>query len=194
MATTFRTTKNRAKSTLAASITDAALTLTLASGDGALFPTTYPFYVTIDDEIVQVTDNTTDVLTIVRAAESTSAAAHLYGAAVRLHITAGMIDAIVTAINVLEVFTERGSLIYRNATVPAELKHGTANQVLVSGGHNADPSWGITPATGVAAQKVNYTTTDLDTEAEIIAAINTTNAAINTIRAALNSLGFTTTV
>lgn len=57
--------------------------------------------------------------------------------------------------------------------------------------------YGVTPVvqpTGVAAQKVNYATPDLDTEAEIITAFNTTNAAINTIRTALNALGVTTTV
>jgi len=39
------------------------------------------------------------------------------------------------------LLTERGSVIYRNATVPAELLHGTAGQVLQSGGDGADPSW-----------------------------------------------------
>ena len=48
--------------------------------------------------------------------------------------------------------------------------------------------------TGVAAQKVDYATPGLDTEAEIIVAFNTTNAAINTIRTALNAHGLTTTV
>ena len=39
------------------------------------------------------------------------------------------------------LLTERGSVIFRNATVPAELLHGTAAQVLTSGGHGADPAW-----------------------------------------------------
>jgi hypothetical protein len=52
----------------------------------------------------------------------------------------------------------------------------------------------VAQQTGIAAQKVNYTTPDLDTEAEIISAFNTTNAAINVLRTALNNLGLTTTV
>jgi hypothetical protein len=52
----------------------------------------------------------------------------------------------------------------------------------------------VTQPTGVAAQKVNYTAGDLDTEAEIITALNATNTAINTLRTALNALGLTTTV
>jgi len=46
------------------------------------------------------------------------------------------------------LLTERGSVIYRNATIPAELLHGTAGQVLQSGGHGADPSW-LTPTSNV---------------------------------------------
>ena len=39
------------------------------------------------------------------------------------------------------LLTERGSIITRNATIPAELKHGLSGQVLTSGGHGADASW-----------------------------------------------------
>ena len=41
----------------------------------------------------------------------------------------------------------------------------------------------------IADAKVNYTTLDLDTEAEIIAAINATNVKINAILAVLEKLG-----
>ena len=41
----------------------------------------------------------------------------------------------------------------------------------------------------VAAAKVNYTTGDLDAEAEIIAALNTTNGKINSILTALKNIG-----
>jgi len=40
----------------------------------------------------------------------------------------------------------------------------------------------------IADAKVNYTTLDLDTEAEIIAAFNTTNGKINSILAVLEKL------
>ena len=52
----------------------------------------------------------------------------------------------------------------------------------------------VVQTTGVAAQKTDYTTGDLDTEAEIIAALNTANTATNTLRTALNALGLTSTV
>lgn len=46
-----------------------------------------------------------------------------------------------------------------------------------------------TQASHVADAKVNYTTGDLDAEAEIIAAVNTTNGKINSILAALEGAG-----
>lgn len=52
----------------------------------------------------------------------------------------------------------------------------------------------ITPATGtqathLTALKVNYTTGDLDAEAEVIAAVNATNTRINAIVTALEGVG-----
>jgi len=52
----------------------------------------------------------------------------------------------------------------------------------------------VVQQTGFAALKTNYTTGDLDSEAEIISAMNTQNTALNAIRTALNALGWTTTV
>ena len=56
---------------------------------------------------------------------------------------------------------------------------------------NAAP---VVQQTGIAALKIDYTAGDLDTEAEIITAINATNTAINALRTALNALGLTSTV
>jgi len=39
------------------------------------------------------------------------------------------------------LLTERGSVIFRNATVPAELKHGNDGEVLTTKGDGADPIW-----------------------------------------------------
>jgi hypothetical protein len=39
------------------------------------------------------------------------------------------------------LLTERGSVIFRDTSAPAELLHGNSGQVLTSGGHGADPSW-----------------------------------------------------
>lgn len=46
-----------------------------------------------------------------------------------------------------------------------------------------------TQAATIAALKVNYTTEGLDTEAEIIAALNATNTAINALIAAAKGVG-----
>ena len=39
------------------------------------------------------------------------------------------------------VLTERGSIIFRDASAPAELLHGTDGQVLTTKGDGADPIW-----------------------------------------------------
>ncbi len=84
----FLKVKNRAFSTLASGISDSDLSLTVATGEGALFPSTYPFHITIEDEILECTTRSTDVLTVTREAEGTTAAAHAEGKAVELRITA----------------------------------------------------------------------------------------------------------
>jgi len=87
----FLNVKNRASSTLASGILAADLSLTVATGDGALFPATN-FNVTINDEILFCSSRTGDVLTVVRAQEGTTAADALTGDAVELRITAGIIE------------------------------------------------------------------------------------------------------
>jgi len=86
----FLNVKNRAESTLASGIDDAVTELTVATGEGALFPTTN-FHITIEDEILLCSSRTDDVLTVVREQEGTTAAAHASGKAVELRITAGVI-------------------------------------------------------------------------------------------------------
>ncbi len=102
MATTFQVPANNASSTLSASIVGGDLACTLVSSTS--FPTTYPFPITIDSEIIKVTDNNTGtgVLTIVRAQEGTSAAAHSSGAIVSLKVTAKFVSDLNTAVNTLE--------------------------------------------------------------------------------------------
>ena len=102
MATTFLVVKNRAVSTLAAGIDDAVVELTVAAGEGALFPTTFPFHITIDDEILSCTGRVVDVLTVVRDQQGTAAAAHAEAADVKLNITAKSITDLNTAVNALE--------------------------------------------------------------------------------------------
>lgn len=90
--TEFLKTKNQAVSTLASGISDTDTSLTVATGEGSKFPSSYPFHITIDDEILSCTNRVTDVLTVTRAAESTAAAAHDAGAVVSLNITAEIVQ------------------------------------------------------------------------------------------------------
>ena len=87
----FLNVKNNASSILASGIDAVATSLTVASGEGARFPTSN-FHITIEDEILLCTTRTGDVLTVTRAQEGTAAAAHDAAKAVRLNITAAIIQ------------------------------------------------------------------------------------------------------
>ena len=86
----FLQVKNNASSVLAADITDVATSLTVATGEGAKFPASN-FHITIENEILLCSTRTGDVLTVTRAQEGTSAAAHTAGKTVRLNITAAIV-------------------------------------------------------------------------------------------------------
>lgn len=87
---------NNATATLSSSITAAATSLTVTSGQGALFPSTASgnyFYVTLVDnvgavEVVKVTARSTDTFTVVRAQDGTTASAFSSGSKVELRIVA----------------------------------------------------------------------------------------------------------
>jgi|13_taG_2_1085334.scaffolds.fasta_scaffold03557_4 hypothetical protein len=92
---------NNGHSTLAASLTNSATSITVASGHGARFPSltgSEYFYATLIDssnnlEIVKVTARSSDVLTVTRAQESTTARAYAIGDRIELRVTAqGLID------------------------------------------------------------------------------------------------------
>jgi hypothetical protein len=87
---------NNANATLAASITSSSTSITVTSGQGARFPTLSAgdyFYATLIDtsnnlEIVKCTARSTDVLTVVRAQESTTARAYTTGDRIEIRLTA----------------------------------------------------------------------------------------------------------
>jgi len=87
---------NNANATLAAGINSSVTSITLTSGQGARFPTLTAsdyFYATLIDtsnnlEIVKCTARSTDVLTVVRAQESTTARAYSTGDRIEIRITA----------------------------------------------------------------------------------------------------------
>lgn len=110
---------NNAASTLASSITNSATSLTVASGQGALFPVitgSNYFLVTLIGvsgspiEIVKVTARSTDTFTIVRAQEGTSASAFTGGDSVQLRITAAVMQSAANS------GPQAGGVIYENGT------------------------------------------------------------------------------
>lgn len=98
---------NNAVSSLASGLSNAATSLTLGAGEGARFPTPSAgnyFYVTIIDtlgnfEIVKATARATDILTIVRAQDNTTAKTFSAGSSVQLLPVAAVITDIFAAIN-----------------------------------------------------------------------------------------------
>lgn len=98
---------NKAKSTLASSITTTATTVVLASGGGAAFPVIVggsgnTFLITVTSatsttvsEIMLVTARTGDTLTVTRHQEGTSATAFLAGDNVEQLVTAGTMQALI---------------------------------------------------------------------------------------------------
>lgn len=92
---------NSAFATLAAGINSSATSITLTTGQGARFPSLGAgdyFYATLIDasnnlEIVKCTARSTDVLTVTRAQESTTARAYSAGDRIELRVTAqGLVD------------------------------------------------------------------------------------------------------
>lgn len=83
--------------------------LVLASGEGALFPSLFPYNVTIwpiglrptssNAEIVKVTGRSTDTLTIVRQQEGTSARTVIVGDQIALTVTNKVLTDIEVAAN-----------------------------------------------------------------------------------------------
>lgn len=92
---------NNAASTLASPITNVDTSLSVATGNGSLFPSLGSgdfFYCTLENgatrEIVKVTGRTGDVFTIVRAQEGTTALNWSSGATVSHRITAASLGAL----------------------------------------------------------------------------------------------------
>ena len=98
--------KNNAESLVVDNpLAQAAVTLNVTATEGANFPATFPFLITIWDEtthpdptddsgmeIVKCTARSTDALTIVRGQEGTGDVAHALGERVAMLITAGIFN------------------------------------------------------------------------------------------------------
>ena len=105
---------NNAIANLNADINSSVTSLDVVAGKGALFPSTYDFHVTVNDEIMAVTNRSTDTFTIVRAQQGTSASSHTAGASVELRITAKHFD------DITEIFTSNQMVTYEGTVVSHE--------------------------------------------------------------------------
>ena len=102
MTTTFQQLTDNAIGTLETTMNDSVLSVVLGAGEGALFPASGPFHISIGTEILICTSRTADTLTVTRAAEGTSAAAHMAEVAVALNIISKHITDLNTAVNTIE--------------------------------------------------------------------------------------------
>lgn len=100
--TTFLKVDNRVYSKLAAAIDDDDTSLTVTLADAGLFPDTYPYILTLEDERVLVTNRVSNTLTITRAYDGTTAAAHAKKTYVALNIIARAISDLNAAVNTIE--------------------------------------------------------------------------------------------
>lgn len=104
---------NNAATTLLSSITTGSVTITVASGTGALFPTLSTgdyFYATLIDssnniEVVKVTARSGDNMTVTRGQDGTSAKSYLAGDRFELRPTAAALDDISSGINLRSITT-----------------------------------------------------------------------------------------
>lgn len=119
----METFSNNAVGTLSAGISDSATSLSVATGEGALWPTLTAgdfCWSTITDgtavEIIRVTARTGDAFTIVRGQQGTTAQAWSTGAAIELRITRNTLNALRDAQPVLGMQTIADTDFYQAST------------------------------------------------------------------------------
>ena len=152
---------NNGHSTLASSLSSSATSITVASGHGARFPSltgSEYFYATLIDssnnlEIVKVTARSSDVLTVTRAQESTTARAYAIGDRIELRVTAqGLVDLGTLATD--EVATAN---IADNAVTAAKINvsgNGSAGQYLESDG-DGSMTWSTVSSGTYSVHKID---------------------------------------
>lgn len=147
---------NNATGTLASSITASTTTITLTTGQGALFPSLASgeyFYATLVDssnniEIVKVTARAVDVMTVVRAQDDTTARAYAAADRFELRATAAGLNAILSDAKAYTDVTQAALTAHIADTTDAHLASAIGN----------------TPAGTVSATTVQAAINELDTE------------------------------
>ena len=160
---------NNASGTLAAAITSGATTLTLTSGQGALFPTLgvgdYCWCTLVDTsnnvEIIKVTARSTDTLTMTRGQDNTTAQAFAISDRLELRPTAALFAEFADpAMGGDLTGTASNAQIAANAVGLAEMAGGTDGQVLTSTGAGSPPAFETAAGGGKVLQVVGYSRSD----------------------------------
>jgi hypothetical protein len=134
---------NNAAATLASGISAGATSLTVSSGQGALFPTITGsdyFLLTLQNvgntatEIVKVTARSTDTMTIVRAQESTTASSFSGGDFVQLRITAAAMSLAANTVGANGAIIENNKAINANYTISTGKNGMSAGPITLGSG------------------------------------------------------------
>lgn len=105
MSTEFLVVKNNAVSTLSTTIGAGDSSLTVV--DGSVFPSTFPFHVSVDNEIIRVGGRSgNDLTSLTRSQQGTSATGHNAGTGIELRVTAKSVTDLNSAFNKIEKETE----------------------------------------------------------------------------------------
>jgi len=149
---------NSAFATLAAGINSSATSITLTTGQGARFPSLTAsdyFFATLIDtsnnlEIVKCTARSTDVLTVVRGQESTTARAYSTGDRIELRVTAqGLVDSSNIDLILPSQTSNSGKFLTTNGTASS---WGTVSPAVVSDQGNSSTGYFDVPS-GTTAQR-----------------------------------------
>lgn len=169
---------NNANSTLASSIGTGTTSITVATGEGALFPSptggntamitllTSTGGVETDIEIVTMTARSGDTMTITRAQEGTTAVSHAAGSVVSLRDTAAFFNAAAAAIAVQESTTNKnasgGYLGLSGFSAMLKNAAGTVTSLIASAATTAR-TWTFPDKSGTVAMTSDITGTNSGT-------------------------------
>lgn len=151
--TSFLKVTNNAVGHLAAAISNTDLAFSLQAGEGALFPSTGPFTVSTNSEIILCDSRSGDNFVVNasgRGYDGTTAESHLTSATIELRWISKNNDIIIGAITSVENMTfggvtfAQGGIPYRASSgdgALTPLAKGTANQVLKMAADASLPQW-----------------------------------------------------